>query len=224
MTWGDGVTDRRRFLGFVTAGATTGMVGCADQSSAPEESGGPTEGGMDTDENGGGGGGDTGGSGSDLTCANLTDGYESHDTGAMPVIFDFEYPSIYGSLEEIRTAQHITHEGFRPTADGEVSMNLGQSTQPKEPQGAPDGVDGPTTEFNGETVTFVGSSMPSQVTLTGELPYEIDGKAAAFQTSVALYATSDAGGCEDVLREAAEHLIDSMEVNADTTIESEVDG
>lgn len=241
--------DRRRFLATVTAVTATGLAGCSDQTGGGN---GSTDPGGDGDVDGGGGGTsdgagsvgggdstdaggdegtDAGGSGdgedgtpADLACSSVTDGYERQDVGERPLIFDFEYPSVVGDPEYVKAPQSATYTGEREVAGGALHVDVVQLTIPGMDQGESQGQTGAaTTEFDGETVQFVGGSTGSELAWTGNLPYDIDGQRMLFNVTVSLSYTGEASNeCGDALRAAAEHIVTSMAVNPETTIANEL--
>lgn len=59
------------------------------------------------------------------------------------------------------------------------------------------------------------------VVLAGDLPYQFEGQRQTFATVVTLSSSGESSNeCGDALREAAEHIIESMEINSQTTLGS----
>lgn len=80
------------------------------------------------------------------------------------------------------------------------------------------GASGATIAFNGEAVEFVGSSSASSLVWVWNLPYEIDGERQRISTTLELPSDEESNECGDALREVAEHIVKSMEVNPETTL------
>lgn len=215
---------RRTFLISVTAVTATGLAGCLSQGSDGGNSGNS---GSNSDADDGTGGGESGGSTSssaNLTCSSLTDGYETHDTGELPVIFDFNYPAVIGDLQTTENSNTVVYSGIRESSELTLTLQLSQVTIPK----SEDSMNQPvaaTTEFNGETIEIYGPSSTNPMSWGGFLPYEIDGQMRYFRVNLSIAGDGDdSEECREALQTAAENIMQSMERNPDTTIETEYAG
>lgn len=211
--------DRRSVLTAVTAGLAVGATGCLGPSGDPGGSGGsPTDTG-----DGSGDGADAGGESADadVSCGSLTEESVAHDTGALPVIFDFEYPAVIGDVHTTENSNNVVYTGVRDSAAVSLTVQLSQSTRP----GSDVEMDQPvaaTTEFDGETIEFYGASASNPIVWQGWLPWEKDGEVAYFRVQLNLSSSGDdSAACREALQTAAEALVASMQVNAETTIETE---
>ena len=205
---------RRSFLTAVTAVTATGLTGCLNQGGDDADSGSNTDGGDGTPAS------------ADFTCSSLTDGYEAHDTGELPVIFDFEYPAVIGELQTTENSNNVVYSGIRESSELSLTLQLVQGTRPlSEEQASTDQSVAVTTEFNGETIEFYGPPPSNVLSWMGFLPYERDGAVRYFSVNLALSASGDdSEECSEALQTAAENIVQSMELNPDTTIETEYAG
>lgn len=203
---------RRTVLTAVTAVTATGLTGCLNR------------GGDDTDSGSNADGGDGTPSSADFTCSSLTDGYEAHDTGELPVIFDFEYPAVIGELQTTENSNNVVYTGIRESSKLSLTFQLTQATIPLS-EGSMEQSVAATTEFNGETVEFYGASPTNPIVWGGFVPYEIDGQMKYFNVNLSLSGDGDdSGACGEALQTAAEEVVSSMELNPETTIETEYAG
>lgn len=212
---------RRTFLISVTAVTATGLTGCLNQGSDDVDSG------SNTDAGDGAGDGESGGgtpASANFTCSSLTDGYEAHDTGELPVIFDFEYPAVIGEFQTTENSNNVVYSGIRESSELSLTLQLTQGTIPLS-EGSTNQSVAATTEFNGETVEFYGASSTNLIGWGGFLPYEIDGQVRYFNVNLSLSSSGDdSEECHEKLQTAAEAIVNSMELNPDTTIETEYAG
>jgi hypothetical protein len=220
---------RRTFLVSVTAVTATGLTGCLNQGSDDGDGGNDADSGSNTDADGGTGDGESGGGtpvSANLTCASLTDGYEAHDTGELPVIFDFEYPAVIKQLQTTENSNNVVYSGIRESSELTLTLQLTQGTTPiSEEQASMDQPVASTTEFNGETIEFYGTSSTNPIVWGGFLPYEIDGQVRYFTVNLTLSSSGDdSEECHEMLQTAAEEIVNSLERNPDTTIETEYAG
>lgn len=224
---------RRTFLISVTAVTATGLTGCLNQGSDDGDGGNNGDGGNDadsgsnTDADDGTGDGESGGGtpvSANLTCSSLTDGYEAHDTGELPVIFDFEYPAVIGEFQTTENSNNVVYTGIRESSTVSLTLQLTQGTRPLS-EGSMNQSVAATTEFNGETIEFYGASSTNPIAWGGFLPYEIDGQVRYFNVNLSLSSSGDnSEECREALQTAAEEIVNSMELNPDTTIETEYAG
>jgi hypothetical protein len=215
--------DRRRVLASAATAAVAGLAGCSSVSvdiDGPDgggDEGGDDESGSDDASSDGGTDASTG----TFTCTDVTDGYDSQDVGARPVLADFDYPALFGEFEYVQSPDVVIFETEADLEEGTLRMELLQSTDPEsDPMDVPDdGAGGATTTFNGEEVQFAGVSNNSNLTWAGNLPYQVDGERKTFSTVLTLGSTEEESmECGDALREAAEHVVTSLEVNDESTI------
>lgn len=218
----DSGPDRRTFLTAVTAGTAAGFTGCLNPSGGSSATGGtPTDAGDGTGDGGSGGGANAS---DDLTCSSLADGSAAHDTGELPVIFDFEYPAVIGDLQTTENSNNVVYTGIRDSPEVSLSVQLSQSTRPSSDVSMDQPV-AATTEFNGETIEFYGASSTNPIAWQGWLPWEKDGEVRYFAVNLSLSSSGDdSEECREALQTAAETLVQSMHVNSDTTIETEYAG
>lgn len=215
---------RRRVLASAAVAAMGGLAGCSSVSVDIDGSGGDGDGGGDDGDPGGDD--DSGDSGSDastgsFTCTDVTDGYDRQDVGARPIVTDFDYPALFGEFEYVQSPNVVIFETEADLEEGTLRMELLQATDPEsDPMDVPDGgAGGVTSTFNGEEVQFAGVSSNSNLTWAGNLPYQVDGERKTFSTVLTMSSTEEESmECGDALREAAEHIVDSLEVNDETTI------
>jgi hypothetical protein len=226
---------RRTFFISVTAVTATGLAGCLDQGSDDGDGGNNGDGGNDADSGSNTDADDSTGDGesaggtpasANLTCSSLTEGYEAHDTGELPVIFDFEYPAVIGEFVTVENSNNVAYSGSRDSSELTLTLQLSQSTIPlSEEQASTDQSVAVTTEFNGETIEFYGPPPSNVLSWMGFLPYERDGEMRYFSVNLALSASGDdSEECSEALQTAAENIVQSMELNPDTTIETEYAG
>lgn len=212
---------RRTFLISVAAVTATGLTGCLSQDSDDADSESNTDAGDDT---GDGEGGEGTPASANLTCSSLTDGYEAHDTGELPVIFDFEYPAVIGEFQTTENSNNVVYTGIRESSEISLTFQLTQGTTPLSEVSTNQSV-AATTEFNGETIEFDGDSSTNPITWGGYLPHEIDGQVRYFHVTLTLTSSGDdSEECHEALQTAAEEIVNSMELNPDTTIETEYAG
>lgn len=220
---------RRRVLASAAAAAVGGLAGCSSVSVDVDGPDGDGEEGGDGDEGGDGETGDDGADGDDgsdastesFTCTDVTDGYDRQDVGARPVLADFDYPALFGEFEYVQSRDVVIFETEADLEEGTLRMELLQSTDPEsDPMDVPDdGAGGVTSTFNGEEIQFAGVSSNANLTWAGTLPYQVDGERKTFSTVLTLNATEEESmECGDALREAAEQIVTSLEVNDETTI------
>jgi len=203
---------RRTVLTVVTAVAATGITGCLDQSSDDADSGSTTDAGDGTPAS------------ADFTCSSLTEGYEAHDSGELPVVFDFEYPAVIGDLQTTENSNNVVYTGIRESSELSLTLQLIQATRPLS-DGSMDQPVAATTGFNGETVEFHGASSTNPIVWGGFVPYEIDGQMRYFNVNLTLSGDGDdSEACQEALQTAAEEIVNSIELNPDTTIETEYAG
>jgi hypothetical protein len=219
--------DRRTFLTSVTVGTAAGLAGCLSQGDDDGDGGSGADGSSNRDADDGAGDGESGGgapASANFTCSSLTDGYEAHDTGELPVVFDFEYPAVIGELITTENSNNVTYSGSRNSSELSLPLQLSQSTIPNS-DGSTDQSVAATTEFNGETIEIYGASSTNPIIWGGSLPYEIDGQVRYFSVTLSLSSSGDdSEECREALQTAAEYIVQSMEVNPDTTIETEYAG
>lgn len=210
---------RRRVLAATVALA--GLAGCGG--------GGDGGGGGDRGGDGGGGGGGA------VACSDLTDGYESYDSGEIPFVFDLELPTavldsaeydIAAGIFELRaerdwengdTVEVIAQQN--PNARREIRFESASDFgQEVERSG--------TLSFNGEDrpVWAPPSSKGSGAARTVELPYEADGEDLYFKIDI----IADTGlaesteECVTAFDEVVENMVMSLTPNEDSTVASEM--
>jgi hypothetical protein len=213
-------SSRRAFLISTTAVTATGLAGCLDQGIDEANNGGNTDAGDSTGDRESGG--ETPVS-ANLTCSSLTDGYEALDSGELPVIFDFEYPAVIGELQTTENSNNVVYTGRRESSELSLTLQLIQGTIPLS-EGSTDQSVAATTEFNGETVEFYGPPPSNIVGWGGFLPYQIDGQVRYFNVNLSLFSDGDGDDseeCREALQTAAEEIVNSMELNPETTIETD---
>lgn len=214
--------DRRTVLTALTAATTAGLAGCLSPGGGSGTGGTPTDASGGSGDDGGGGGGNAA-SGA-ISCSSLTDGVAAHDTGAIPVVFDFEYPAVFEEILTTENSNNVVFTALRDSADLSFSLQLVQSTQPIE-EGSQDRAVAATTEFDGDTIEFYGGTATNPIVWGAFLPWEKDGDVRYFSVTLSLSASgTDADACREALQTAAETLVASITVNADTTIETEYAG
>jgi|GEM_PF-4145666 len=219
---------RRTFLISVTAVTATGLTGCLNQASDGADSGSNTDAGEGTGD-GEGGGGTT--ANANLTCSSLTDRYETHDTGELPVIFDFEYPAVIGDLQTTESSNNVVYTGRESSSELTLTLQLIQYTDSLSEDSMNQSVasmDQPvaaTTEFNGENIKIYGTSSTNPIVWGGFVPYEVDGQMRYFNVNLSLSGDGDdSEECSEAVQMAAEEIVGSIELNPDTTIEAEYAG
>jgi hypothetical protein len=222
---------RRTLLASLAVAGAGGLAGCPDVTVNIGDGGGDGSGGDgdgvfdDSGDDSGSDGSDGSESGSDggsgdRSCTDIANGYEFQDVGARPVIFDFEYPAVFGNLEYVQGGPLVIYEAEQSIGDGLLlDIRINQVTDPSQSVGMADqGASGATITFNGEEVEFVGTSSASSLGWVGNLPYQFDGERRTFSTTLELTSDRESNECGDALREAAEHIVNSMELNAETTL------
>jgi competence protein ComEA len=163
-------------------------------------------------------GGEDGPSG-DLSCTDITNGYERQDVGPRPVIFDFDRPALFDELVFTQIGSLVYYEDSQSSDSVSINMTLQQVTDPGESSGDTPDSSIVTTTFNGEEVTFGGYSSGSEIILFGNLPYRFEGQRETFTMTLILsYSGESSNECGDALREAAEHIVNSIEFNSETTL------
>jgi len=201
-------------------------------SNGGDGGGGDGDGGLlgDGDDGGGNGdgsGGSDGGASGDVSCTDASNGYERMDVGNRPVIFDFDYPAIFDEPVYTRSGPVALFEVDRTTANGGViTIKVNQGISPEYTVGEVEtqGANIVTTTFNGEEVDFFGVTSGNEMSIAADLPYQIDGqRETLFATFSLSISEVDSNECGDALRAAGERFAESLEVNPETTIESEVD-
>jgi hypothetical protein len=128
--------------------------------------------------------------------------------------------SVLGNLEYVQGGPLVIYEAEQSIGDGLLlDIRINQVTDPSQSVGMADqGASGATITFNGEEVEFVGTSSASSLGWVGNLPYQFDGERRTFSTTLELTSDRESNECGDALREAAEHIVNSMELNAETTL------
>jgi hypothetical protein len=194
---------RRKLLATLGAAGVSGFAGCSENIP-----------GGDNESDGGDGA--TG----DLACTDVTNGYDSQDVSGRPFIFTFEYPTLFGELEFVQAPPLVLLNGSRSNGDISIDIEIQQVTDPEESIGeVTEGTGGITTTFNGEEVEFFGVSSGSDLVWAADLPYQLDGQRETFATVISLsFSEEGSNACGDALREAAEHIVSSMEVNSETSL------
>lgn len=198
--------------------AVGGLAGCIGGLTGGNDSG---DGG---DSSGGGGDGTTG----SATCTDVTNGYDTEDVGERPLFVDFDYPALFDQLEYDTTpTQVIVGSEKAPPGEAFLEFNLQQSTDTEsEPAELLDWEEASqngfstVTSFNGEEVEFGGDADPrtGTVFLNANLPYEVDGERRLFRTKITLRAQEESDECTEALREAIEHVVESLALNEETTL------
>jgi hypothetical protein len=197
-------------------GGLAGCTGNTDGGDGGGDGSGDSDGGGSDDGDGGGDG-----VSGDLSCTDITSGYDTLDVGERPIIFDFEYPAIFDEPVYMQALNVGTYEGSRSEDDASLDIKVTQIVDPEGSFGEPpeQRTSGTATVFNGEEVEFLGFSSGSVVTWFGELPYQLDGERQTLPVTLELsYSGEESNECGDALREAAESIVDSMEVNSETTL------
>lgn len=220
-----GTASRRRLLAAVATAATGGVAGCPSVTINIGDGGDGSGGGAgDSDESGassdGSGGADGAGSG-DITCTDVSGEYDRLDVGDRPILFDFEYPAVFGELAYTEGPNVAFYEASRSTGDGSVDIQVTQITVPEASlDAAPEqGASGATATFNGVEVDFTGVSSGEGLTWVGNLPYQVDGERRGYTTSVDLTVNGEgSNACGDALRAAATHFVETIELNSETTL------
>ncbi|WP_254838252.1 hypothetical protein [Natronomonas marina] len=217
MTEEEPVGRRRRILGAAAVAAVGGLAGCFGGSDGGDDP-------SDTDDASDDGDGDSAGA---RTCTDVTDGYEAEDVGDRPMFFDFEYPALFGQLVYDTTSTQViagSEQDLPEEAFLEILLQQSTDTE-SEPPEVTNYEELETgfslvTNFDGEEVEFAGSADPdrAQVFVEGNLPYEVDGERSLFRTKISILAQNDSAECTEALREATEHVVESLAVNGDTTL------
>lgn len=220
--------DRRTFLTSVTVVTAAGLTGCVDQGGDDGDGGSGGDGGSNTDTDDGAGDGESGGGtpeSANVTCLSLTDGFKAHDTGELPVIFDFEYPAVIGEFQTTENSNSVVYTGTGDGSEVSLLLQLSQGTRPLSEEQSTNQPVAVTTEFNGETVEFQGTSSDQVTSWVGFLPYEKDGEVRYFNVQLSVSSSGDESEeCGEARQTAAEQIVQSMELNPDTTIETEYAG
>lgn len=219
----DGSLSRRRLL-LSSAGLLTSAVvaGCSGGGGDGSNGGGDGSGND-------GGGPTTGAEGSgDVSCSSVADGYETFDAGQEPIIADFEYPAVVGSMDRVQTMSGGTAfvEGSREAASG-PNVEFSYNQQEADGQSVDAGED-PFT-----TVEFGGESRPVTLTIDGDtsntakvkLPYETGDETREFIVTLQVVGgpmveeSEVTEACLTAVDEATEHVAESLTPNPDAVFE-----
>lgn len=211
-------TDRRRLLAAATVAVAGGLAGCSSVSIDIEGLGGDGDSDGESDSSGDGGADASTG---DLGCTDVTNGYQRQDVGERPILADFDYPALFDGFEYVQGPDLVFYQAETSLSEGTISFEFMQATDPDANPGEmpEDGAGGAVTTFNGEEVEFVGASDNSNVTWGANLPYQVGGEREVFRAILSMSISEEGSiDCGDALRQAAEHVVESLEVNDETTI------
>lgn len=204
---------RRRLLAAVGAVGAGGLAGCSGS------------GGGDAGDDEGGGGGDGGSGGGDgasggYSCTDITNGYKQQDVGERPILFDFEYPAMFDELLYTQAGPLSSYNAEQSIGEDRlIEISINQATDPESSGGGGGGGASATTiQFNGEEVEFAGISTASELSWTGELPYQFDGERRTLAMWMTIVVDKESNECGDALREAADHIVSSLAVNPESTL------
>lgn len=210
-------TLQRRQVLAATAGLT-GLAGCI---------GGGGDAGGEGDTDGGGAG--------TVACSDLTDGYESYDSGEIAFVFDMELPAalidsaeydIVAGIFELRAERDWVNGDIvnlvaqqNPNARTEVRFESASDFMQDVEQSS-------TVSFNGEErpVWATETTKAGGASRTVELPYDVEGDTLYFKADIIVDTgmSESTEECVSAFDEAIDHVVMSLTPNEDSTIASEM--
>jgi len=223
---------RRKLLATLGTVGALSLAGCSgDDGGDGSTNGGNGDGGNGNGGtgNGGGSGGGNGGIGQ-LSCSDLTAGYDTYAGGQRRLLFDVDIPSVLTDVAEYQSFDSLVAvSAVKPLAtDGSEQFHLflSQTTiGASDPASAFGQIYDTVTEieFDGETrpvgkVSRVDSPAVEQ--LVTHLPYDAGEGTRYFQAMVQLeIELGDVGdACGAVIDESALDMIRSIRPNSETTL------
>lgn len=218
------------------SGDGTNPLGTADGSNSGTggDTGSGPSGGTDSGPSGGGGAGS--GEVGPATCSDLTSGYVVLDPGERPQTFRCERPEALSDLTY--TSPPAFGVQMRPpnASDADYpkllrvtqsALERGQGEEPYEPDTDQDGLSAVELEFAGETLQVgISAGEGNTAAASTRLPYEFERGKRYVLTNILLRVFVEANGgslgeeCAPNMEETLLHVVDSLEPNPQTTIQS----